>query len=414
MSAEHFTRTLKLSFERVIALILRKTLKSLQLMLNEGMLALESEPVSASAWSQARAHLKHTAFIELNQKAVVEVCYGDEDYKKYEGFEGKSFRLLAIDGSRVILPKQAGILSEFGELSYRNQQPGVSGSHAVAQASVLYDVLNRVAVDSQLSRYDSWEVSLAKAHLEHTKEQDLLLLDRGYVCFELLATLLTQGRQFVMRGKRQSWKAVSRMLDGEGADSQVVSLKVSSDKRRLIREMGLPEEIQVRLVRVQLDTGEYEVLISSLLDEVAYPSSVFKELYGLRWGVETFYGVLKTRLNLENFSGKTVESVYQDFYSTVYLSGLESLLTAEANEQLASKQTRHAQQVNRAVSFNVIKNQAFELLFGEETGDELEQRLTQLFLQNPVLVRKKRKVPRKKTSSRRLLNYAKRQRKICF
>jgi hypothetical protein len=32
-----------------------------------------------------------------------------------------------------------------------------------------------------------------------------------------------------------------------------------------------------------------------------------------RWGVETFYGVLKGRLELEHFSGQSVEAVRQDF-----------------------------------------------------------------------------------------------------
>ena len=46
-----------------------------------------------------------------------------------------------------------------------------------------------------------------------------------------------------------------------------------------------------------------------------------------RWGIETFFGVLKGRLNLENFSGKTAESVKQDFYSTIFISNLETILT---------------------------------------------------------------------------------------
>ncbi len=42
-------------------------------------------------------------------------------------------------------------------------------------------------------------------------------------------------------------------------------------------------------------------------------------LYRLRRGIETFYGLLKTRLALENFTGISAEAVRQDFYATVYL-----------------------------------------------------------------------------------------------
>jgi hypothetical protein len=43
--------------------------------------------------------------------------------------------------------------------------------------------------------------------------------------------------------------------------------------------------INVRFVRVRLSTGEFEVLVTSLLDEAKYPAAGFLELYGLRWGV---------------------------------------------------------------------------------------------------------------------------------
>ena len=70
--------------------------------------------------------------------------------------------------------------------------------------------------------------------------------------------------------------------------------------------------------------------------------------------------------------------------------------------------------MNRAVSFNAIKNAAFDLLVGDlETGPLLEK-LTALFLTNPCLDRKGRSPPRVKTSARGLLDFHKRQKKHCF
>ena len=149
-------------------------------------------------------------------------------------------------------------------------------------------------------------------------------------------------------------------------------------------------------------------------DQKAFPTEEFKHLYYLRWGIETFYGILKTRLNLENFTGKTAESVYQDFYASVYLTGLESILTADSDDKLAEKPTQHKQQVNRAVSFNAIKNHALDILYGDDEIDSTLKKLERLFLTNPTCIRESRKVPRKKRSARHLLNYANRQRKACF
>jgi IS4 transposase len=81
----------------------------------------------------------------------------------------------------------------------------------------------------------------------------------------------------------------------------------------------------VRFVRVKLSTNKDEILATSWLHKQQNTTDFFSEIYHLRWGVETRYALLKTRLELENFSGKTVTSVLQDFYATLYLTSLESL-----------------------------------------------------------------------------------------
>jgi hypothetical protein len=58
-----------------------------------------------------------------------------------------------------------------------------------------------------------------------------------------------------------------KMLKGEGKDSQIVKLTPHHSKLKEIRDLELPEEVLVRFVRVTLKTGEYEVLVTSLLDE---------------------------------------------------------------------------------------------------------------------------------------------------
>jgi hypothetical protein len=96
------------------------------------------------------------------------------------------------------------------------------------------------------------------------------------------------------------------------------------------------------------------------------------------------------------------------------LTGLESILTADIDEQLEKKPTKNTQKVNRAVSFNAIKNQAVELLCSNEDSDVVIKRLEKLFFTNPVSIREQREVPRQKRSARHQVNYLKRKRKITF
>ena len=409
-TGQAFTRVRSLTFELVLVMVLRKSVKSLQNVVNEAMSWLGVETVTASAYSQARYKLKHTAFIELNRKAVVGTMYGDGDYKTFWGF-----RIVAVDGSKIVLPDTEEVCGEFGTIAYSGGKTAeIEGERPYALASVLYDVMNRVALDAVLGRARAYEVDLAVAQLAHTRPGDLLLLDRNYPSYRMLAEFARHRREYAVRCSAASFAQARRMLKGEGPDSLIATLTPCAGQAAEVKALGLAASIRVRFVRVLLATGEFEVLVTSLLDAAKYPPAGFLELYGLRWGVESFYGLLKTRLELENFTGTGAEAVRQDFHATVYLSGLESILTAPAQAKLDAKEVRHPQTVNRAVSFNAIKNEAFDLLMGDlETGPLLEK-LTALFLTNPSLDRKGRNPPRIKTSARGLLDFQRRQKKHCF
>ncbi|MEI7869939.1 MAG: hypothetical protein WCI11_18785, partial [Candidatus Methylumidiphilus sp.] len=112
-TGQAFTRVRSLTFERVLVMVLRKSVKSLQNVVNEAMSWLGVETVTGSAYSQARYKLKHTAFIELNRKAVVGTMYGDGDYKTFWGF-----RIVAVDGSKIVLPDTEEVCEEFGTIAY--------------------------------------------------------------------------------------------------------------------------------------------------------------------------------------------------------------------------------------------------------------------------------------------------------
>ena len=389
---------------------MRKSVKSLQNAVNEAMGWLNLPPVTASAYSQARYKLKHTAFIELNRTAIVKTVYRDEDYHKFWGF-----RVLAIDGSKIVLPNTQNVRDEFGTINYSNGKDSeIIGQHPYALASVLYDVLNRVAIDARLGKARDYEIDLAIEHLAQTQAKDLLTMDRNYPSYRMLAELTKSKRDFVIRCSAASFAPARSMLKGDGANSQIVTLNPCAEQKPVMQKLGLPLSLKVRFVRVTLSTGEHEVLVTSLHNEESYPTAQFAELYYLRWGIETFYGLLKTRLGLENFTGTRAEAVRQDFHSSVYLTGLESILTDSAQKQLDAKETKYPQTVNRSVSFNVIKNHAFDLLFGDTETEALEEKLTALFLMNPTVERKHRNPPRKKSSARRLLHFHKRQKKHCF
>ena len=197
----------------------------------------------------------------------------------------------------------------------------------------------------------------------------------------------------------------------------ITTLQVPKELKNKLKEQKLPVSLKVRFVTVRLSTGELEVLVTSLLDDTLYKTEEFKELYNLRWGVETYYGLVKGRLALENFSGKTVEAVKQDFHATVFISNLESVLIEPAQEKLdviTTEVRKEPAALNHSGSFHAIKNEVIRLFYTDIPAEQILERLTKLFMYKPVSCRKGRKVERKKFSRARSLRFQRSVKKICF
>ena len=350
----------------------------------------------------------HSAFIALNKEGVIDTFYVDGLYKKW-----RNYRLLAVDGSQVRLPSSEEVKDAFGGVATTDNKGVPQGEYNAALASVLYDVMNRVAIDSRLANWRSSEIDLAIAHLKHVNHGDLILSDRNYPSYEYLASVGQASANYVARCSRSSFKQARRMFEDDSINSIITTIKPHKLNRQKINELGLPEELTVRFVRVVLETGETEVLVTSLLDE-SLNADDFKELYHLRWGIETYYHTLKSHLSLENFSGETAESVKQDFYAMVFLTSLEAVLVDDAQLLLDAKKNLHEQSVNRAVSFNTLKNNVIQLLCIDDEIESVLIKISALFMLNPTVKRKGRHVDRKAASQGKILNYYRTKRKVVF
>lgn len=406
---DDFTRNRTLTFQAVFMQIFRKTVKSLQLSLNEAFMSgYLPTPVSASAYTQARSKFKHTAFIELNHDIVSQFYSEANTIKKWN-----NYRCIGVDGSKIILPKSADIAEEFGSIVIKNQT--VNSSFSCAMFECYYDVLNHMVVSSKLAHGLSYEAALATELLETTSENDLLIYDRAYASYEFLATLKKQGKNYLIRCPYSSFKEVDLLTRDTKNWSKIITLKVPGNQKKKIVERGLPLEIKVRFISVILSTGEIEVLATSIMDNIAREE--FRWLYGMRWGVETFFSLVKSRLCLENFTGKTSEVVKQDFWSTIFISNLETLMTHDIEDEMNAQlhQGQYAKKINTSVSFNTIKNMAFELFMDNNDEVTTVEKMTMLFKMNPGLDRIGRKAPkRKKTSDLQSYNFQKRVKKHVF
>jgi hypothetical protein len=358
--------------------------KSVQLILNEWSERLD-QSVSASAFCQARQKLRHTAFIELLEKAVIEVMYADSNYKKFKGH-----RLLALDGSTLHLPNTAETRSEFGI----GQKAGSLTRQVEAKMTVLYDVLNRIPLSASLDKARAADIKASQKHLSVIRANDVVLADRAFGSYNFFAQILGKNANFVIRCKGKTYDKYHRLFSGK--NGRLERTVILHAPRYLSAEGKIPLSLKVRFIKVELSNGEPEILATSLLDKRRYSRSLFKKLYYKRWNVETYFHILKSRLALDNFTGKSREAVYQDFYATIFVSGLESIITAEAEQELQAKKVVHPQKVNKAISFHAIKSRIVQMIFNQEP--DIENKIKELFLKNPTLSRPDRKPPPRRFS----------------
>lgn len=416
---EDFTRERQLTFPVVMLFTLQKTVKSLQRHLHEFLDELAGgdlfEPVTAGAFTHARAKLKHTAFSELNGACVLPAIYGAAPARPLQRWHGH--RLLGIDSSVLRLPDHPEMFAQFTAVEVVNQHGQTGTRYPEGRMSVVYDLLNRVGLDGRLEPSSTGEIELAIEQLAQAAPGDVLLNDRGFTGYTYLAWHDKRRLHYVARCSSGSFLAAQELFrQNRAGRSIVVKLFAPRAERAALKKLGLPLELTARFVSVRLPTGELEVLVTSLRDEQKYPTQEFGPLYHQRWGHETFYGVMKGRLDVENFSGQTPEAVRQDFHATLLLCNLESVLTAPTAAALQenSADPERPQQVNRAVSFHALKHALLPLLYSDESVEHVIQKLQSWFAGAPVSARAAREVPRRKLSWPRSYHFQRRVKKIVF
>ncbi len=272
--------------------------------------------------------------------------------------------------------------------------------------------------ENELIAYD--ERTLALNHLYHCDNKDLIIMDRGYPSFELFAAVYNN-TNILCRLRKNVFSKAKFLFDAHSEKKDLI-LEINAPKylREELKENNIPTKMRIRFVQVILDNGTVEVLATNVLDNKRLKTSDFKELYALRWGIETYFDLIKNRLGLENFTGQTALAVKQDFFATIFLTNYESIMTYDMNEELKenTKDNKYIQKVNKAISFNVIKHKVFDLLYLDNPLDEMLEQMEKLFLTNTIVIRPNRKSkPRldkdihKSTIATNSINYLKRKKK---
>ena len=388
-SIQDFSRNRILNFETVVLLLINAIKRSLNIELMSFFEHFSGDIIcTKQAFSKQRRKLKALFFHDWNQVLTTNF------YTHYQYMLWKGFKLLAVDGSSVLLPDTEEVRSRYG---YTFNQTG-HGS-PVARICVLYDVLNQLAIKGFLHPYAVSEESVVLEVLQgENLSESLLIFDRGYLSYWLIHQLLERDTHFVMRASCSANNTVKAFLASKQTDITVEIYPPDTSLKKL-RDMNVAiskaTQVKIRLVKILLNTGKIEVLITNLYDTTLYTKEDLKQVYHLRWGIETYYGYIKDELQLGVFSGISPLCIEQDFAANLFLFNLQSIIEKQCEPYVnkISCKRKYQYKVNKNISWASLKNRVVKLFIEEEPPDILKE-LEVLFCRYLEPIRPERKYPR--------------------
>ena len=397
-SDKDFTRNRKLPLEKLAFLIARLCKKTLSREIESYFkdIGIEEE-CSVSAFIQQRKKLAPAFFNVWNQYLCRTWYELNADRIKRFG----KYRVVAVDGSNVTLINKEQLTAHFS-----GQGNGVS-TYTIGKTFYYYDVLNELVLFSKIGSYRTGELTMAYSMTDRIGEDMLTIYDRNFFNYRMMALHMLQEveRKFVIRANETT--RIVKAFIASGKTSSMVQMKPSKKMMEGMYQSGYKiterDVLNVRFVRVELKNS-IEVIATNLWEE-EYETSIFKDLYFMRWGVETNISSQKNIMQLESFSGLNVRAIEQDFYATIFMTNLQSVLLKPAQEQVDKepKRRKYPMKINRNKSFAELKMKFIQLFFVDNPLQILEK-LYKYFRKELLPIRKgrtyKREIKNNQTKSK--------------
>ena len=170
----------------------------------------------------------------------------------------------------------------------------------------------------------------------------------------LLGTDLPKEEAFDIRVTRYLTRSHSKKkyLHPESADQyRHICQKVAFD---YFPPEGYGEyEISLRVLRFHIGNGTCENIITSF-PENEFHAEEIKELYRLRWGIETSFCTLKHAIAAVNFHSKSRQMITHEIWARLILFNFCSYITGQV--AFKEQKRRHVHQVDFSIAFKTCRH----------------------------------------------------------
>ena len=357
-----FTRKRKLSFEEMIKIMLSMGGSSLNRELLEHF-NYNPNAASSSAFIQQRDKLLPQTF----QFLLHEFTHSFDNYKTYLGY-----RLVAVDGSDLHIPHDPN-----DEQTYFQSIPDSKGFNLV-HLNVMYDLCNKIYLDACIQpgrKHNEFKALNDMVDESVLNEKVLIIADRGYESYNVFAHIDHKGWKYLIRVKDVNRKGIISSLglpDTGEFDQQLQriltrkqtnAIKASPDIYKFMpnnstfdyldSEEQLYYHMAFRVVRVKIAENTYQTFITNLEPEEFGPEQI-REIYRMRWGVETSFRELKHTLGLTNLHSKKVACINQEIFARMVMYNFCEIITLHV--VIHQKSRKHSYQVNFSMAMSICRH----------------------------------------------------------
>lgn len=345
---------------------------------------------NVSGWGYTKRRLEFNPLMihEMNFDFIKNIYQDNEgSLEKYNGYY-----VIGVDGSDIRVPTTKENYETFGFQTRKTVEQ--ENEPCLASISCAYDCLNNYIFDATINKFKYCEKKSAIEHINKINDilnnnNKIYVFDRLYFCFKLLYILkdckyVFRLREDYLKKEQKSLKTNDEIVNVEFTTSRSNSLKNNPE----IIEYFKNNDISLRFVTINLPNGNKEVLITNLnKEEMSYDD--IKELYHLRWKVETSYRTLKSQMKLEDFSGYLPDIIRQDIYISVMLYNLISGIINENEPVIDETKYTYEMKVNRNFSIGIIKSYLIQIILADDiTRIKLQNEMITQIQKNIIPIRK--------------------------
>ena len=325
-----------------------------------------------SAFNQQRSHIKHEAFHQLFSDFAAA-------YPRTKYLDG--YQILACDGSHVVYATDPKNVDDY----VKPRKEGDKGYNQL-HLNALYDIINRTYIDAVIQPGVKMnEHAALRFMLEHFEPSDpshvILTVDRGYGSYNLIVQLQRKNMRFVMRAKDYtSCKSMLSSFKDEYPDTPEFDVEI---KRFITRsknkiQASQPDVylehkadktfdyasahatgkdrlcyISFRVVRIKLSEDNYECIITNLPAH-EFPPERIKEIYHMRWDLESAFRQLKYAVGMQNFHAKKVEYVKQEIFAKLIMYNFSEIIASQASISKNKKRKyKHSYKLNYSMAAKI-------------------------------------------------------------